>query len=269
MSSSVRGSILITGAASGIGRAVADEAVTRGYELVLVDRNDAALNAVADAHSRAGVRCLGRVADVTDLDSLIAAVVDTRSHRAPLVAVASCAGIEVGGSILESSVEDWRRAIDVNLTGSFFTLRATLAELISTRGSAVLISSDAGVAGAQDFTAYAASKHGVVGLMKSAALDYGPRGVRINAVAPAFVETPMADRIFDGDDVERDYWRSIVPLGRFAQPTEVAKAVLHLVGDEASYTNGHVYRVDGGTTSGFFRPTNQKGGRDEGHSSPR
>lgn len=254
MPTPAKGSILVTGAASGIGRAVAEEGASRGHDLVLVDRSEEALSETVATLSRTGATCLGRVADVTDLEGLVSAVVETRAARAPLVGVASCAGIEVGGSVLESSVEDWRRALDVNLTGSFFTLRATLEELLSTRGSAVLVSSDGGVAGAQDFTAYSASKHGVIGLMKSAALDYGPRGVRINAVAPAFVETPMADRIFDGDEGERDYWRSIVPLGRFAQPAEVAKAVFHLLDEQSSYTNGHVYRIDGGTTAGFFRP---------------
>lgn len=256
------GTVLVTGAGSGIGRAVAQEAASRGHDLVLVDRSEPALESTMEALAANRTRCpnngapicLSRVADVTDLEAVTAAVRETRDLRAPLIGVASCAGIEVGGSVLDSTVEDWRRAIDVNLTGSFFTLKATLAELVANRGSAVLISSDGGVAGAQEFTAYCASKHGVIGLMKSAALDYGPRGVRVNAVAPAFVETPMADRIFDGDEDERGYWRSIVPLSRFAQPDEIAKAVLHLLSDEASYTNGHVYRVDGGTTAGFYRP---------------
>lgn len=256
MPNSAKGSILVTGAASGIGRAVAEEAAACGHDLVLIDRSEGALAETVETLSQAGATCLGRVADVTDLDSLLNAVTDTRGLRAPLVGVASCAGIEVGGSVLESSVADWKRAIDVNLTGSFYTLRATLEELIANGGSAVLISSDGGVAGAQDFTAYCASKHGVIGLMRSAALDYGPRGVRINAVAPAFVETPMADRIFDGDEDERDFWKSAVPLARFARPSEVAKAVLHLLSDEASYTNGHVYRIDGGSTAGYFRQPN-------------
>ncbi len=263
MSNSTRGSVLVTGAASGIGRAVAEEAASRGHDLVLIDRSEDALAeavqaltiTVKEASGPSGV-CVGRAADVTDFEALAAAVIDTQGLRAPLVGVASCAGIEVGGSVLDSSVEDWRRAIDVNLTGSFFTLKATLEELISNGGNAVLISSDGGVAGAQDFTAYCASKHGVIGLMRSAALDYGPLGVRINAVAPAFVETPMADRIFDGNDDERDFWKSAVPLGRFAQATEVAKVVLHLLGDEASYTNGHIYRIDGGSTAGYFRRSN-------------
>ncbi|MCW2790873.1 MAG: 3-oxoacyl-(acyl-carrier-protein) reductase protein [Aeromicrobium sp.] len=117
----------------------------------------------------------------------------------------------------------------------------------------MLISSDGGVAGAQDFAAYCTSKHGVIGLMRTAALDFGPRGVRVNAVAPSFVDTPMADRIFAGIEDERDYWRGVVPLGRFATPAEVADAVLHLL-MEATYTNGHVYRIDGGSTTGYYQP---------------
>jgi meso-butanediol dehydrogenase / (S,S)-butanediol dehydrogenase / diacetyl reductase len=248
------GSILITGGASGIGYAVAEEAATRGHAVVLVDRCEAALEESVARLASDGATVVGRLGDVTDLDSLTAAVTETRDQRPPLVGVASCAGIEVSGSVLDTSVDDWRRAIDVNLTGSFLTLRATLPELLANGGSAVLISSDGGVAGAQDFSAYCASKHGVIGLMRTAALDFGPRGVRVNAVAPSFVETPMADRIFAGVEEDRDFWRSTVPLGRFARPAEVADVVLHLLTD-ATYTNGHVYRIDGGATAGYYLPT--------------
>jgi NAD(P)-dependent dehydrogenase (short-subunit alcohol dehydrogenase family) len=182
----------VTGAASGIGRAVAQEAAARGYDALLIDRSEDVLSEAIETLSCPGANSFGRVADVTDLDSLISAVMDTRGIRAPRV-------------------------------------------------------------GAQEFTASCASMHGVIGLMRSAAFDYGPRGVRINALAPAFVETPMADRIFDCDEDERDFCRSAAPLARFAQPFEVAKAVLHLLSDEASYTNGHVYRIDGGSTAGYIR----------------
>ncbi|CAN5168231.1 SDR family oxidoreductase [soil metagenome] len=247
------GSILITGGASGIGYAVAVEAVSRGYAVVLVDRSEAALDESVKKLGAEVSTVIGRLGDVTDLDSLTRAVTETRDERPPLIGVASCAGIEVGGSILDTSVEDWHKAIDVNLTGTFFTLRATLPELLENGGSAVVISSDGGVAGAQDFSAYCSSKHGVIGLMRTAALDFGPRGVRVNAVAPSFVDTPMADRIFEGIEDDRDYWRSIVPLGRFARPAEVASAVFHLLID-ATYTNGHVYRIDGGSTAGYYQP---------------
>lgn len=253
MSSSAPGSILVTGGASGIGYAVAEEAVSRGHAVVLVDRSAEALRETVAKLSTAGAAVLGRIGDVTDLESLTAAVAETRDDRPPLVGVASCAGIEVSGTVLDTSLEEWHRAIDVNLTGSFHTLRATLPELLENGGSAVLISSDGGVAGAQDFAAYCASKHGVIGLMRTAALDFGPRGVRVNAVAPSFVDTPMADRIFAGIEDERDYWRGVVPLGRFATPAEVAQAVFHLL-TEATYTNGHVYRIDGGSTTGYYQP---------------
>ena len=157
------------------------------------------------------------------------------------------------GTVDQLDPDQWERSLAVNLTGVFNTARATLPELLDTKGSFVAVASDAGVTGAQGYAAYCAAKHGVVGLVKAMALDYGSRGVRVNAVAPAFVETPMADRIFRDADDERDYYRRIVPLGRFARPDEVAQAVLHLAGPEASYTNGLIYRIDGGTTAGYYQ----------------
>lgn len=193
-------------------------------------------------------------ADVTDGESLAAALTDTRRHRGGLTAAVSCAGIEIVEDIATLGLQDWQRCINVNLTGTFNTIRAVLPELVATRGCIVMVASDAGITGAQGYAAYCASKHGVVGLLKAIALDLGPRGVRVNAVAPGFVETPMADRIFDGDDSSREYYQGTVPLGRFAQPVEVAKPLLHLASEEASYTTGAVHSVDGGSTAGYFSP---------------
>jgi len=245
------GSLLVTGAASGIGRAIAEAALREGYETVLVDRDPEALEDAATALSALG-RVHSHAADVAEGDALVTAVAATRAARPPLIGAAACAGIEVLGKVDELDPAEWSRCLAVNLTGVFNTARAVLDELLQTRGSFVAVASDAGVVGAQGYAAYCASKHGVVGLVKAMALDYGPRGVRVNAVAPAFVETPMAERIFAGDDRARDYYRAAVPLGRFAGPDEVAHAVLHLVGPHASYTTGHIYRVDGGATAGYF-----------------
>lgn len=248
------GAILVTGAASGIGRAIAEAALDRGYDLVLVDRDAPALRLVHEELRRSGnVQIV--TADVTDLDALVDAVSNTRSGRAPLSAVAASAGTEVLGTVDDLDPAHWARSLAVNLTGVFNTARATLAELLESGGGFVAVASDAGVTGAQGYAAYCAAKHGVVGLVKAMALDYGPRCVRVNAVAPAFVQTPMAERIFEHADDERDYYQRIVPLGRFARPGEVAQAVLHLASAEASYTNGLIYRIDGGTTAGYFQPT--------------
>lgn len=110
--------------------------------------------------------------------------------------------------------------------------------------------------GAQGFAAYCASTHAVIGLIKCMALDHGPQGIRSNAVCPGLVDTPMADAIFaDTSDAERDYFRRTVPLGRFATPEEVAAAVAHLSSPDATYANGMTYRLDGGSTAGYFKPT--------------
>jgi meso-butanediol dehydrogenase / (S,S)-butanediol dehydrogenase / diacetyl reductase len=246
------GTLLATGAASGIGRAVARAAAHAGYELLLLDRDDAGLTQTA-AELSPLTRVVTRVTDVTDEGAVIAAVEETRAERAPLTAGVAAAGVEVLGEVTTLTTADWRRSLDVNLTGVFNTARAVLPELLSNHGSFVAVASDAGVTGAQGYAAYCAAKHGVIGLVKAMALDYGPHGVRVNAVAPAFVQTPMAERIFADEPEERDYYRAIVPLGRFATADEVAQAVLHLAGPAASYTNGMVYRIDGGTTAGYFR----------------
>jgi NAD(P)-dependent dehydrogenase (short-subunit alcohol dehydrogenase family) len=243
------GTILVTGAASGIGEAVSRAALDSGWDALLVDRNPEALDKTRMALAQHG-NVVARVADVTDEAALVAAVVETRPDRRPLAGVVASAGVEILGDALSLDLADWARSLAVNLSGVFNTARAGLPELLATRGAFVAVASDAGLTGAQGYSAYCAAKHGVVGLVKAMALDYGPRGVRVNAVAPAFVETPMAERIFADDAAERGYYQGIVPLGRFARPDEIAAAVMHLVSAEASYTNGLIYRIDGGATAG-------------------
>jgi NAD(P)-dependent dehydrogenase (short-subunit alcohol dehydrogenase family) len=249
MSQHAAGVILVTGAASGIGRATAHLSVRRGYQVLAVDRDERGLDALRD---EAGVVTL--VADVTDGVGLATAVAATRDDRPALTAAVTCAGIEVIGDTLSLTEAEFRRSLDVNLVGTFTTVRAVLPELVESRGALVLVASDAGITGAQGYAAYCAAKHGVVGLMKAMALDLGPRGVRVNAVAPGFVETPMAERIFDGDRAAWEFYQGTVPLGRFARSDEVAKAILHLAGEDSSYVTGAVHSVDGGSTAGYFTP---------------
>lgn len=244
---------LVTGAASGIGYATARMLASRGNALLLVDRSEQPLQEVAH-ELNALVPVSTIVADVTDLVSLEQQLAETIAERGLLNGAVHCAGIEVLGAIDELDPKNWARCIEVNLTGAFNVARSVIPELLQTRGSFVFIASDAGITGAQGYAAYCASKHGVVGLMKAMALDYGPRGVRVNAVAPSFVETPMASRIFEGNPGEMDYYKTTIPLGRFARPDEIANVAIHLLGDESSFTTGMVYRVDGGSTAGYFEP---------------
>lgn len=167
--------------------------------------------------------------------------------------IVSCAGIAREALLHETSEQDWHEVIAVNLTGTFLLARHTLPWLLKRGGGAfVAISSDSGVHGAIGYGAYCASKHGVIGMVRCMALEYGPRGIRSNAVCPAFVDTPMADGIFDrAPQGSREIYRRLVPLKRFARAEEIANAVAHLSSDESSYTNGSVYMIDGGATAGY------------------
>lgn len=246
---------LVTGAASGIGAAVARRLAGRGASVVLVDRSDEGLQQVRDELEAAGARVLSAVADVTS-DENMAEAARRSEALGPLTTVVACAGILAHGAVTTTTLDDWERTLAVNLTGVFLTARHTVPYLLTSGGgSFTAIASDAGVFGAQAYAAYCASKHGLVGLVKCMALDHGPHGIRSNVVCPGFVLTPMADAAFEGTSPEeRDFYASTVPLGRFAEPTEVADAVAHLSSSEASYVNGMVYRLDAGSTAGYFRP---------------
>jgi meso-butanediol dehydrogenase/(S,S)-butanediol dehydrogenase/diacetyl reductase len=244
---------IVTGAASGIGQATAEILADRGYAVALLDIDEAGALEAASRLGSGGHTAHAYHCDVTDASSVNDAVADVADRFGQLNAVAACAGIEVLGDVQALSESQWSRALDVNAGGVFRLAKATIPHLLHSKGSFVAVASDAGVTGAQGYSAYAASKHAVVGLIRCMALDYGARGVRSNVVCPAFVETAMAERIFaDSAPEEKDFYRNAVPLGRFAKPSEIASAIAHLLSDEASYSNGLVYNIDGGSTAGYY-----------------
>jgi meso-butanediol dehydrogenase / (S,S)-butanediol dehydrogenase / diacetyl reductase len=169
------------------------------------------------------------------------------------------AATEMPGAVLEITGEAWDREIAVTLTGVFNTARATLTDLLRTQGSFVAVASDAGIAGFQDAAAYVAAKHGVVGLVRAMALDYGPRGVRSNAVCPGPTNTPMLVRLGRSRPEELRRYAAYVPLGRVAEPSAVAEAIAHLTSVAACHTNGLAYVVDGGSHAGQFDPIGRGG----------
>lgn len=241
----------VAGAASGIGRQVAIRAGRDGYCVLGVDRDSAGLEATLREVENEGVTAIGAVADVTDPDALEVAARRARDSFGRIDLVVAAAGVEVLGNIAELDTADWRRSLDVTLTGTFLTARATIASLVQSQGAFVAISSDAGTTGAQGYAAYCAAKHGVVGLVRCMALDHGPAGVRSNVVCPGFVDTPMARRLFDASPAgTEEFYRSTIPLGWFATPDDVADTVLHLAASR--YANGLVYSLDGGSTAGYY-----------------
>jgi NAD(P)-dependent dehydrogenase (short-subunit alcohol dehydrogenase family) len=237
---------VVTGAAQGIGRRVAETLAARGFDLALTDLQPSA--ATAESLRNANRRALDVPGDVSDEGhvSALAAAVDERFGRVDVLV--NNAGISSIGPAEDLDADEWRRVLDVNLTGPFLTSRAFgRAMLAAGRGSIVNIASIAGLRAVADRAAYNASKHGLIGLTRTLAAEWGARGVRVNAVCPGWVKTEMdeadqaAAHYTDADIVGQ------VPLGRFAAPDDVAAAVAFLADDEASgFVNGVALPVDGG-----------------------
>ncbi|MGE3595972.1 MAG: SDR family NAD(P)-dependent oxidoreductase [Dehalococcoidia bacterium] len=245
---------LVTGATSGIGRAVALRLAERGAIVCLVGRNKQAAEALRKEIQGNGGQAVVALADVSKVDEVQRIVRNFVRAHGGLETVVASAGVAPVGNVLDASVEDWHHAISVNLNAVFYLAKHTVPELIKTKGTFTIISSDAGMWGDTNFSAYVASKHGVQGLMKAMALDFGRFGVRTNAVCPGFVETPMADQLMAHMTKEQiAALRKTVPLGRFARAEDVADVVAHLSSDQARHANALEYRLDGGKTAGHYK----------------
>jgi NAD(P)-dependent dehydrogenase (short-subunit alcohol dehydrogenase family) len=239
---------IVTGAASGIGRAAARVFHDAGALLVLADRDEAGLRATAEAVSAAGgepVVVVADVADAADVQRMVAAAVDRHGR---LDCAFNNAGVEASGEATGDLPDAaWQRVIDVDLTGAFLCVKHEInAMLGSGGGSIVNTSSGLGVVGLANQVAYVAAKHGVLGLTRTAALEYATRGIRVNALCPGIVETPMGTRGFDANPGFQDVLGLIQPIGRVGLPAEVAAAALFLLSDAASFVVGTALPVDGG-----------------------
>lgn len=245
---------IVTGAASGIGRAIAMKLAVRGATVGLLDVNVAGLEETQRRIEHAGGKASSHAADVTSSADVVAAVQRFAAENGGIDTVVSAAGIAKEDFVHKMPEADWDRVIAVNLKGTYLVAHHAVPLLLERGGgNFVAISSDAGVQGAVGYAAYCASKHGVVGLIRCMALDYGSKGIRSNAVCPAFVDTPMADQIFArAPPGTREFYERAVPLGRFARPEEVAAAVAHLTCEDGSYANGMLYVIDGGATAGYY-----------------
>ena len=234
-------SALVTGAAGGLGAAIARRLAQDGYRIAIVDTDDAA----ARAQARALPDAVAFVADVTD-EAAIEAVLDTLGD-APDVLVNN-AGIVRFGSLLTHTVADFRKVLDVNLTGTFIVTRAVARRMVGRgSGSIVNITSLNAVAPSPDAGAYPASKAGVALLTQHFALVLGPHGIRVNAVAPGFIDAGMSAPIYEDPEV-REVRGGSVPLGSLGTAEDVAEAVAFLASDRARYTTGQQLMVDGGVS---------------------
>ena len=251
MSDSLRGrSGIVTGAGSGLGRATALQFGAIGARVIVADVNVEAGEAVVAEIVDAGGSASFVATDVTDpaaCEALIAACVDAFGTLDFAVNNAGTTGTP--GSIVDYPLDAWRATMAVNLDGVFFAMRAELPSMVEAgRGAIVNVASGAGLVGFAGLPAYVASKHGVVGLTKSAALECAARGVRINCVCPGSVRTPMLEGFMGGDERMERAMTAGVPMGRLGTPAEIAEAIVWLCSDAASYMVGHALVCDGGAT---------------------
>jgi NAD(P)-dependent dehydrogenase (short-subunit alcohol dehydrogenase family) len=240
---------LVTGGGSGIGRATVRLLAARGARVVAADLDHG--NAVATVEGLGDNVARAAAVDVTDPDAVDALVADVVSWFGGLDLAVNAAGISgTYGNIADQSLDEWRRMIDVNLTGVYIALRAELRQMLaggerSAPASIVNVSSAAGEMGVPGLAHYSAAKHGVIGLTRSAALENARSGIRVNAVLPGIVRTPMLQRFAGGDDGV-DAMAKGSPIGRAAEPEEIAQTIAWLCSDQASYVTGHAFAVDGG-----------------------
>lgn len=245
---------IVTGGGSGIGRQAALLLGAEGAALAIIDRDVAGLEATEAMLAERGVPVLARCGDVADEATVAAdmAAVLARFGRADVLLAA--AGFSSGTSAPDTTLEAWDAVLRTNLTGSFLWARAVLGPMRAAKaGSIILVGSQLAFAGGRNNAAYLASKGGIVSLMQSMAVDHAAEGIRVNAVIPGAIDTPLLRRAFErtaDHAVAESHSVARHPMGRLGQPDEVARAVLFLASDDASFTTGTCLRVDGGWLAG-------------------
>lgn len=240
---------LVTGSANGIGLAIAKRLYEEGANVALADWNEEQLANAVEGFDKQ--RVSAHSIDVSDPEKVAALISDVVTRFGKLDILVNNAGVHVPGSVIEGSVEDWKKISGVNIDGVVYCAKFALPELLKTKGCMVNTASVSGLGGDWGAAFYCASKGAVVNLTRAMALDHGADGVRINAVCPSLVKTNMTNGW--QQDI-RDKFNERIALGRAAEPEEIASVVTFLASDDASFINGVNLPVDGGATASDGQP---------------
>jgi meso-butanediol dehydrogenase/(S,S)-butanediol dehydrogenase/diacetyl reductase len=237
-------SVLITGAGSGIGRATAQRLSAEGAVLSCLDVNEEGLVETVASLDGPGT---AHVADVRDEQRVGEVIEEVVATQGGVDVLCNIAGVLDAGHSQDYSLEDWNRVVAINLTGTFLVTRECLPSLIERRGNIVMAASTSSFSGHPWMLAYAATKGGILSMTYTLAVEYARRGVRVNAVAPGGINTPMTASVQLPDDADFTLLDRISPLDEFRGPETVASTIAFLASDDAAHVNGEVVRVDGAT----------------------